>query len=91
MTIFRIGAGDNFTNFYNLKIVSGRGFSRDYSADSAESYIINQTAARMIGWDDPVGKKFGFQEYEMGSVIGVEKILIFSPSTLALNLSQFLF
>jgi len=85
MTIFRIGAGDNFTNFYNLKIVSGRGFSRDYSADSAESYIINQTAARMIGWDDPVGKKFGFQESEMGSVIGVAEDFNFQSLHLAIE------
>ncbi len=71
MTIFRIGTGNNFTDFYNLKIVSGRGFTRDHSADSTDSYIINQTAAKMIGWDDPVGKKFGFQGSKMGSVIGV--------------------
>lgn len=71
MAIFRIGTGNNFTDFYNLKIVSGRGFSKDYSADSADSYIINQTAAKMIGWDDPVGKKFGFHDSKMGSVIGV--------------------
>jgi len=71
MTIFRIGTGNNFTEFYDLKIVSGRGFSRDYSADSADSYIINQAAARMIGWDNPVGKKFGFQDSRLGNVIGV--------------------
>jgi len=85
MTIFRIGTGNNFTDFYNLKIVSGRGFSRDYSADSADSYIINQTAARMIGWDNPVGKKFGFQDSKMGSVIGVAEDFNFQSLNLTIE------
>jgi len=71
MTIFRVGTGNNFTDFYNLKIVAGRGFSRDFSSDSSNSYIINQTAARMIGWDNPVGKNFGFTDSKIGRVIGV--------------------
>jgi putative ABC transport system permease protein len=85
MTIFRVGTGNNFTDFYNLKIISGRGFSRDYSADSADSYIINQTAARMIGWDNPVGIKFGFKGTEMGYVIGVVKDFNFQSLHLAVE------
>ncbi len=85
MTIFRIGTGNNFTDFYNLKIISGRGFTKDYSADSADSYIINQTAAKMIGWDDPVGKKFGFQNSKMGSVIGVAEDFNFQSLHLAIE------
>lgn len=85
MSIFRIGTGNNFTDFYNLKIVSGRGFSKDYSADSADSYIINQTAAKMIGWDDPVGKKIGFQDSKLGSVIGVAEDFNFQSLHLAVG------
>jgi putative ABC transport system permease protein len=73
MNIFRTGIGNNFTDFYNLKIVSGRGFSKDFSSDSLNSFIINQKAAKMIGWDNPVGKKIGFTGEEMGNVIGVVK------------------
>ena len=71
MSVFSVGTGCNFADFYNLKIISGRAFSQDFSADSANRYIINQKAAKMIGWDNPVGKKFGFNDSEMGSVIGV--------------------
>ena len=85
MTIFRVGIGNNFTDFYNLKIVSGRGFSRDYSADSSNSYIINQTAARMIGWDNPLGKRFGFNGTEMGTVIGVAEDFNFQSLHLAVE------
>ncbi len=85
MTIFRAGIGNNFTDFYNVNIVSGRGFSGDFSADTANSYIVNQTAARMIGWDNPVGKKFGFNETEMGTVIGVIEDFNFQSLHLAIE------
>ena len=85
MTVFRIGTGINFIDFYNIKIVSGRGFSKDYSADSVNSFIINQTAAKMIGWDDPVGKKFGFGSDEMGNVIGVAEDFNFQSLHLAIE------
>jgi putative ABC transport system permease protein len=72
--VFKAGIGNNFIDFYKLKIIAGRGFSNDYSADTAGSFIINQTAAKIIGWDDPVGKKFGFsREQGLGTVVGVIK------------------
>jgi putative ABC transport system permease protein len=76
LNIYNAGIGINFIDFYNLKIVSGRGFSNEYSTDTVNSFIINQTAAKMIGWEDPVGKKFGFGE-DMGIVIGVIKDFYF--------------
>lgn len=39
-------------------IVAGRSFSRDYSMDSVSSFILNETAVKDIGWDDPIGKWF---------------------------------
>ena len=70
--IFKAGIGDNFIDLYNLKIVSGRGFSNDFSTDTINSFIINETAAKVIGWAEPVGQKFGFNQDE-GIIIGVIK------------------
>ncbi|MFC2157982.1 ABC transporter permease [Acidobacteriota bacterium] len=39
-----------------IKIVKGRNFSTEYKTDTDEAIIINETAARNFGWDDPVGK-----------------------------------
>ncbi|MGH7492123.1 MAG: ABC transporter permease [bacterium] len=39
-----------------MKIVAGRDFSRNFATDASEAYIINETAARQFGWDDPIGK-----------------------------------
>jgi putative ABC transport system permease protein len=85
ISVFKNGLGTNFIDFYDLKIVSGRGFSRDFSADSAESYVINQTAVKMIGWDNPVGKRFSFDGSETGIVIGVVKDFNFQSLHLAVE------
>jgi len=69
--VFRMGVDTNFFDFYNLRIVEGRGFSKDFMSDTLDSYIINQTARRLIGWDDPIGKKFGFNQASLGQVVGV--------------------
>ncbi|WP_222983674.1 ABC transporter permease [Flagellimonas meishanensis] len=39
----------------NLKIVEGRDFSRDYASDSL-GVLINETAKRYLGMENPVGK-----------------------------------
>jgi putative ABC transport system permease protein len=41
-----------------IKIAKGRNFSADLATDSTESAIINETAARRFGWDNPIGKTF---------------------------------
>ena len=38
-----------------MEIVKGRNFSKDYGSDSS-AIIITETTARLLGYDDPVGK-----------------------------------
>lgn len=40
-----------------LELVSGRGFSRDFLMDSTR-LLVNEEAARLMGFEDPVGKAF---------------------------------
>ncbi len=40
------------------RIVEGRSFSEEYGMDSISSFILNETAVRDIGWEDPIGKWF---------------------------------
>ena len=66
----------NYVNYdfiptYNLKMAYGRNFSKDYPADN-KACIINETAMKVFGWSDPIGK----QIYMYGTsipVIGVVK------------------
>jgi putative ABC transport system permease protein len=40
------------------RIVAGRSFSKEYSMDSISTFILNETAVKDIGWEDPIGKWF---------------------------------
>jgi len=86
MTVRKMGGGEGdsvsiqalpadfgFVQSLGLEIVSGRDFSEEFSLDSQESVILNETAVKMLGYENPVGEKvliFGKREV---SVIGVVK------------------
>jgi putative ABC transport system permease protein len=46
----------DFIETFEVEIVKGRGFSKDIATDITDSVMINETAARKLGWDNPVGK-----------------------------------
>ncbi len=50
---WRYNVDFGFTEVLDMELVAGRSFSRP--ADSS-AFLINETAARTIGWDDPVGR-----------------------------------
>lgn len=39
-----------------VKVVAGRNFSREFPSDAHKSVLINETAARTFGWNDPLEK-----------------------------------
>jgi putative ABC transport system permease protein len=61
----------DFVPTYELKILSGRNFSKEYPADRSKC-LINETAVKVFGWQVPIGKriKASGRNYE---VIGVIK------------------
>jgi putative ABC transport system permease protein len=54
----------------DLKIVQGRSFSKDFATDQAEGYVLNETAAALTGYEDPIGKPFALWQRQ-GKIIGV--------------------
>lgn len=64
---------DNYFNTLGMEMAEGRAFSKDYPSDQDNSIIINESAARKLGWtDNPIGKKFTVNESPI-SVVGVVK------------------
>jgi ABC-type antimicrobial peptide transport system permease subunit len=55
----------------NLKLIGGRGHSKDFASDSA-GYLVNESALKIIGYKDPIGKPLTFWG-QKGSIIGVLK------------------
>ncbi len=46
-----------FQETMETQVTAGRWFSKDFPTDAQEAFIVNQTAARQFGWDDPIGKR----------------------------------
>ncbi len=61
--------GYDFVKTMKLQLKAGRDFSPDFSADSA-SFLLNETAARKIGYRQPVGKPLSWGN-DKGKIIGV--------------------
>ncbi|KAB2847263.1 MAG: FtsX-like permease family protein [Melioribacteraceae bacterium] len=64
----------DFVETYQFEIASGRNFSREYASDDSNSYILNEAAAKRLGWSpqDAVGKPLEYGNVP-GTVIGVLK------------------
>jgi putative ABC transport system permease protein len=61
----------DFVNTFGLKIAYGRNFSKDYPADG-DKCLINETAAKMMGEKDIIGKRIKLYKKEV-EIIGVIK------------------
>jgi putative ABC transport system permease protein len=57
-----------FVEMLDIGILRGRSFSREY--DDAAGFIINETAAQHLQWENPIGKRLAIGERK-GMVIGV--------------------
>ena len=65
----------DYIDQYKLKIIAGRAFSKLYKSDSTEAMLINESAARLLGYASPqeaVGRNFD-QWGRKGKIIGVFK------------------
>ncbi|HEX2937208.1 MAG TPA: ABC transporter permease [Bacteroidales bacterium] len=70
-----INIRDNYVSYdffktMGIPIVQGRGFSREFPADVTDKCIINETACKLFGWKNPIGKRLNDNKLE---VIGVAK------------------
>ena len=64
---------DKFMETLGISLSEGRFFSREYSTDPNEAFVINEAAARFLGWDDPLNKKIESPLGQRGVVVGVVK------------------
>jgi putative ABC transport system permease protein len=72
-----------------IEIVEGRNFSSEYGSDPNSSVIINQTAAKTFGWENPIGKTIQTHDFDNSedngfvdrTVIGVVKDFHLSAMT----------
>ena len=62
----------DFSKTYQLKIVAGRDFSKEYSTDDSTAFILNESAVRKLGWtnEQAIDKRMQYGGRK-GKVIGV--------------------
>jgi putative ABC transport system permease protein len=48
---------EGFLPTLDVSMAQGRNFSQEFRTDAEEAVLINEEAARFIGWEDPVGKR----------------------------------
>ncbi|MBN1270748.1 MAG: ABC transporter permease [Candidatus Aminicenantes bacterium] len=59
---------NEFFDFYDIPIVEGEIFTRENTGPENRQYILNETAVKTIGWENPIGKRF-----RRGVIVGVVK------------------
>lgn len=67
-----VWADQEFTSIYGVKVVAGRGFSKDFSLDTS-AFMLNEAAVQILGFktnDEVIGKNFGYGSRN-GKIIGV--------------------
>jgi len=60
--------GFGFTDLLGIKVVEGRDFDESITSDKEYGFLLNETAVKEFGWENPIGKKISH-----GYVIGVVK------------------
>ncbi len=47
----------HFADLFGIEVVAGRFFDPDQQTDLTDAFVINEAAAHLFEWDDPVGKQ----------------------------------
>ncbi len=75
LMFYALDIDEYFLDTYGIEVVKGRNFNKEFSTDK-EAYLINETLAKQLGWDNPVGKTI--RRNGDWKVIGVVKDFQFS-------------
>lgn len=55
-----------------IKIIKGRGFDENLASDTINSLLVNETAAKLLGMKDPIGKEVLIRNQKL-KIVGVVK------------------
>lgn len=70
----------DYVSTLDMRIIAGRDFSKEMQTDREEAIIINETMAKHLGLDSPVGEEI-INHYEIWTVIGIVEDFHFNPLT----------
>jgi len=81
--LYEVFSDDDIFQTLGIKLLEGRTFNADIPSDSGAAFIINETAARELGWENPIGKRIYTHPEEKGkwdgTVVGLVADVNISP------------
>ena len=84
--LYHLIVDNNFLDFYHIKVIEGNFFSDDMKAAGRSSYILlNQSAVKALGWEEPVGRELSIQMWSDAKVIGVVEDFHYQPLRLGIE------
>ncbi len=90
----RMTVDPNFFDLYGIEFIKGKKPPPNFKN---VGYVLNETAAKIIGWEEPIGKRFGMWKLN-GNVIGIIKDFHFAhlntkigPVAMGINDSNIIF
>lgn len=83
MELYEVFSDDELFSTLGIKLLKGRTFDDNIPSDSGAAFVINETAARELGWTDPIGKRIHTHPEEKGkwdgTIVGVVSDINISP------------
>ncbi len=73
ITIFYNTADYDFIDLYDIEIVEGRNFSRDFASDANGVFLVNEAAVKAADWESPIGQTFTPWNGQTGEIVGIMK------------------
>ena len=71
-----------FLDVFELEIVAGENFKKEYVTGNEIPYIVNEAAIKLMQLEDPIGKRFAmYNETNQGIIVGVVKDYHFQTLT----------
>ena len=65
----------DYAKTLDLNVIAGRDFSKEYSTDETSGFLINETLAQKMGWENPIDKELTLRFYTTDPVIKKGKVI----------------
>jgi putative ABC transport system permease protein len=74
LPFYGVNIDDEVLSLLKFELVAGRNFSRTLASDS-NNFIVTESAARLLGFNEPVGQRISYTMYSQqeGEIVGVVK------------------
>ncbi|OEJ99881.1 ABC transporter permease [Roseivirga misakiensis] len=72
LPMYMVGVTHDFFDLYDIEVIEGRSFDKDIKTDR-KSILLNETAVKELGWENPIGREMITQAGVKTQVIGVVK------------------